>query len=530
MWIKMMIAPCIATLFLILLAIVSYKGISNQNAAINDMFNQRFAIYQRTAHMIERIMTIHKDIFKVLGLLGAGADEEKARQLGQDVLNNIVQMKEYMRGISGSTSLSEEERQSFETSLKDVEDYEAMVKQSLTVSMDDTSLAITMLYPIENKFKGLCDRMQQLLEMEYKLSEGQYASSKSSYEFVMRSFIVVLSIAVLLSFVVTIAMARMVTSPIEQTVSIIKDIAEGDLTRELSVSSGDEIGELVRAVNAMRIKMGEAVGQCARMSVNISDAASRQAAALEETSSSLEEMSSMTKNNAENTDVARSLMSSAQGMIEKANASMNHLTESMGEIADASLETQKIIKSIDEISFRTNLLALNAAVEAARAGEAGAGFSVVAEEVRSLARQAAEAAGNTTSLIENIVTRVKRGNDLVGATHEVFGQISDGTTKVLELVNDIAMASREQTQGIEQVNLAVADMNTLTQGNASHAYELASIMSIFKTAENNGAGGAQDTSARKASPVYRDEERAKLPNGRRAQNLIESEEDEEPRA
>jgi len=181
----------------------------------------------------------------------------------------------------------------------------------------------------------------------------------------------------------------------------------------------------------------------------------------------------MTKQNAGNADQANRLMAEAKQTITLANNSMEGLTASMGEISRASEETQKIIKTIDEVAFQTNLLALNAAVEAARAGEAGAGFAVVADEVRNLAKRAAEAAKNTAVLIEATVKTVHEGAGLVAKTNGEFGRVSQSVSKVGELVDEIAAASQEQAQGIDQVNKAVAEMDKVIQQNAANAEESA---------------------------------------------------------
>ncbi|MFH1034920.1 MAG: methyl-accepting chemotaxis protein, partial [Pseudomonadota bacterium] len=192
------------------------------------------------------------------------------------------------------------------------------------------------------------------------------------------------------------------------------------------------------------------------------------------TSSSLEEMSSMTKTNADNAAQANSLMSEAKTLVARANQSMGELTQSMQDINAAGEQTGKIIKTIDEIAFQTNLLALNAAVEAARAGEAGAGFAVVAEEVRNLAMRAAEAAKNTSSLIEGTIKKTKEGSELVARTNDAFQEVATSAAKVAELVGEIAAASSEQAQGIEQVNKATNEMDKVTQTNAANAEESAS--------------------------------------------------------
>jgi methyl-accepting chemotaxis protein len=185
-------------------------------------------------------------------------------------------------------------------------------------------------------------------------------------------------------------------------------------------------------------------------------------------------MASMTRSNAESARQADVLMGETARIVDIANSSMGDLTRSMKEVSSASEETAKIVKTIDEIAFQTNLLALNAAVEAARAGEAGAGFAVVAEEVRNLAMRAAEAAKNTANLIEGTVSKVKEGSEVVGKTAEAFTQVADSTTKVKELVAEIAAASNEQAAGVDQINRAVEEMNGVTQQVAANAEESAS--------------------------------------------------------
>ncbi|MGA2731497.1 MAG: methyl-accepting chemotaxis protein [Syntrophobacteraceae bacterium] len=222
--------------------------------------------------------------------------------------------------------------------------------------------------------------------------------------------------------------------------------------------------EIAEQVNAASVLVSNA-GQ------ELSEGASSQASAIEQTSSSLEEMASMTRQNAENAAQANSLMLETKKTVGQANMSMQGLTASMKEISKASEQTQKIIKTIDEVAFQTNLLALNAAVEAARAGEVGAGFAVVAEEVRNLARRTAEAAKDTAGLIESTVKKVKDGAVLVDQTNGEFIRVLDGASKTGELIGEIAAASQEQSQGVEQINRAAAEMDKIIQMNSANAEE-----------------------------------------------------------
>ncbi|MFP5212700.1 MAG: methyl-accepting chemotaxis protein [Acidobacteriota bacterium] len=221
-------------------------------------------------------------------------------------------------------------------------------------------------------------------------------------------------------------------------------------------------------------QVASASGQIASASQQLAEGASEQAASLEETSSSLEEMASMTRQNAGNASQAHTVMQETGRYMDEAGASMSHLSGAMQDITQASEETQKIIRTIDEIAFQTNLLALNAAVEAARAGEAGAGFAVVADEVRNLALRAADAAKNTANLIEETVKRTKMGAEVVVKTNSDFARVVEGSMRVSELVGEITAASQEQAQGVDQISVAVTAMDKVVQETASSAEEAAS--------------------------------------------------------
>ena len=242
----------------------------------------------------------------------------------------------------------------------------------------------------------------------------------------------------------------------------------------ITLSITRPVRRIIDGLNNGAEQVASASSEVSTSSQTLAEGSSEQASSLEETSSSLEEMASMTRRNSENATEGDTMMKETGKVIAEANDSMESLSSSMEEISNSSTEISKIIKDIDEIAFQTNLLALNAAVEAARAGEAGAGFAVVADEVRNLAMRAADAAKNTAELIEGTVTKIDEGARMTTSARESFSKVEQSAQKVGELVGEINSASREQTQGIDQINQAVTDMDKVTQQNAATAEEAAS--------------------------------------------------------
>jgi methyl-accepting chemotaxis protein len=218
-----------------------------------------------------------------------------------------------------------------------------------------------------------------------------------------------------------------------------------------------------------------ASSQVASASQSLSQGATEQAASLEQTSASMEEIASMTRMNAENTHQAAGMMADAEKQVHGANAALSAMVSSMSAIKESSDKVSKIIKTIDEIAFQTNILALNAAVEAARAGEAGMGFAVVADEVRTLAQRSAQAAKDTAVLIEESIAKANDGNQKVSLVTSAIAQITESSVKAKGLVDEVSVASRQQSQGIEQVSQAIAQMEKVTQTNAASAEESAAV-------------------------------------------------------
>ncbi|MFS2005354.1 methyl-accepting chemotaxis protein [Duganella sp. CT11-25] len=313
---------------------------------------------------------------------------------------------------------------------------------------------------------------------------------------------------------------KIVLSPLERAVALLDQVARGDLTAQIKASGDNEIARLLLAIQRMqrdlmstvsRVRRGAELintgsQELAAGNMELSSRTETQASSLEETAASIEELASTVKQNSDNAQHARSLVEGASGTAAHGGQVMRQVVATMTDINDASRKIVDITGVIDGIAFQTNILALNAAVEAARAGEQGRGFAVVASEVRNLAQRSAAAAKEIKGLIDNSVEKIQLGTDLVQQAGTTMSTLVGDVHQVTQIVGEIAVASREQSEGIDQVNQAIAQMDQVTQQNAAlveeaaaatqslqdQAGQLAQTVSIFKIDDSQAgrpAGG-----------------------------------------
>ncbi|NNG24339.1 methyl-accepting chemotaxis protein [Massilia sp. ML15P13] len=386
-------------------------------------------------------------------------------------------------------------------------------------AMDATRVMIREVRPVQKKWTEALD---QLATFEEKQNAQAAADAQDAFANARNFMIVMLLTAVAMgiaaAWVISRSLRKQLGGEPAYTASIASSIAHGDLSIAIETDASDR-GSLLVEMKEMRnslvgiveqVRRGtETIGTASREiaagNIDLSSRTELQASSLEKTASAMEELTSTVKQNADNAREANALAATASNVALKGGEVVSQVVGTMGEINTSANKIADIISVIDGIAFQTNILALNAAVEAARAGEQGRGFAVVASEVRNLAQRSAAAAKEIKTLIGDSVEKVERGSKLVGQAGVTMDEVVASVKRVTDIMSEIANASAEQSAGIEQVNLSIIEMDSMTQQNAAlveeaaaaaqsmqdQASELTRVVSIFKLTEGEQQAEAQ---------------------------------------
>jgi len=349
------------------------------------------------------------------------------------------------------------------------------------------------------------EAIHKLLDLQITVGKEEYEKAVKSYAVTRNISISAIVISLLLAAFVGVMLIRAIMRPLAEAQEVAGKIAAGDLTSNIEITSNDELGKLLTSFKAMQSSIqgliseikastdtiSTASKQIAAGNSDLSQRTEEQASSLEETASSMEELTSTVKQNTENAKQANQLAISASDVASKGGEVVSKVVVTMDSINESSRKIVDIISVIDGIAFQTNILALNAAVEAARAGEQGRGFAVVAGEVRNLAQRSAAAAKEIKTLIGDSVEKVEGGSKLVAQAGQTMEEIVTSIRRVTDIMSEITAASVEQSQGIEQVNTAITQMDEVTQQNAALVEEAAAVAeSMEEQAQNLSASVA----------------------------------------
>jgi len=522
----------VVIVLLLLVAFIAVSRINLINDATNEILNDRYAKVTMAQDIQTEVNLQARHLRNaIIGASDPAEVSASLAKLDESVKQNsahLAKLKSMLNTEKGKALFDTlSERRSAYGSARD-----ATVKLLLDGQADVAGkYLLKELRAPQNAFFEAIDAMADFQESLMNKS-GRQAEADGA--FAVRTTLALSAVAAVVAVLIGWLITRSITGPVNHAVALAQTVAAGDLSSRIEVDSKDEIGLLLQALKDMNQSLNNIVGQVrvstdeiatatgevATGNMDLSSRTEQQASALEETASSMEELTSTVKQNSDNARQANQLAVSAADVARQGGAVVDEVVATMGQINESAARISDIIGVIDGIAFQTNILALNAAVEAARAGEQGRGFAVVASEVRTLAQRSAGAAKEIKTLINDSVERVEAGNKLVAKAGTTMTEVVASIQRVTGIMGEITSASHEQEVGIEQINQAVAEMDTVTQQNAAlveeaaaatgaleqQAAQLAQVVSVFKL----DAGARMAASASHSSPSRRSAPRLAL--------------------
>jgi methyl-accepting chemotaxis protein len=477
---KILTAPAVAIVFLVLLAGLSFGVLRQQNAAMEELSKSRFAAYQVSADAAQDLSEVHSNVYRLITWI-ANLQEDRIRKITDEQKARIDQVNATITRFGARADLADAERKLIALAVAELAKYRKAIDAAIDLSTVDVSTGAMAMQTADTQFQGMLKHFEQLVQLEKRLAQESYETAAASFDMAVLVLIAITAIALLASGATALFMSRIIVRPLKAATAAADQIAGGDLSADIEVVGNDETGQLLKALSRMTLNLRTLVGEVANGAHTVSDTSAQiaqgnldlsqrteeQASTLEETASSMEELTSTVSQNAHSARQASQLAVGASDVARKGGQVVGQVVSTMSGISESSRKIADIISVIDGIAFQTNILALNAAVEAARAGEQGRGFAVVAAEVRNLAQRSAAAAKEIKTLIGDSVAKVEAGTRLVDAAGKTMEEIVTSVSKVSELIAEIAAASQEQSSGIEQVHTAITQMDQVVQQNAS---------------------------------------------------------------
>jgi methyl-accepting chemotaxis protein len=535
---KLFIGPASAILFFLLFGSVTIFSMWMEKSALVDIYENRLSHFSVSTQAAEKIAMVHSSVYRLLSVISTYDNKlvHEMSQEQQDSIEGII--TELNEAYPANNSLSRQSKDLLDPVISSLSKYKADVAEAINIASTDSKRGMGQMHKMADyTYDTLIVNLTNLVAHESSQAKASYNDAIATFNQSLYIAVIVLLAACLVIMLISAYMGRLILRPLMQAVRIAKQVASGDLTSRVEVNSKDETGQLSQSLKEMNASLAGIVSNV-RAGANsiaiatkeiavgndeLSQRTSEQASSLEETAASLEELTSTVKQNAEHSMQANQLASNACEIAVKGGRAVAQVVVTMGAISESSRKIVDIISVIESIAYQTNLLALNAAVEAARAGEQGRGFAVVASEVRNLARRSADAAKEIKSLIDDSVSNVDHGSELVNEAGKTVSEIVGSIKKVSNIVAEIAAASNEQSAGIEQVNQAIVQMDGVTQQNAAmveeasaaaaaleeQAKKLSEAVNIFTLVESrSGVSGTVSDSAQSKTELHVDNVRS----------------------
>ena len=451
---KVLVAPAIAMVFLLILGGTTYSMLTQQRAILTDLVGNRFSSYQLSADSSRQIGEVHAEVYRLFTWIG-NLKADKIKQITTKQLAKIDEVAKKVTQFGARPEADPTEREIVQSLLKKLAKYKTAVDTAIDLSTVDVNTGMSAMQTADYDFQDMNQDFRQLVELETKFANSGYEGAMAAFGRVLAAVVAIAALALVISLAVALWMTTRITQPLRAAADAAKRLAKGDMTVSITDASKDEVGEVRASAHALS-SASEEVNTAAQ---SISQGASEQAASVEETSASIEQMNASITQNSENANVT-------DGMAVRAAKQAGEGGEAVEQTVQAMKEIAKKISIIDDIAYQTNLLALNAAIEAARAGEHGKGFAVVAGEVRKLAERSQVAAQQIGEMAESSVAVAEKAGKLLA-------EIVPATKNTSDLVQEIAAASQEQSSSVGQINTSMTQLNQITQQNASSSEELA---------------------------------------------------------
>jgi methyl-accepting chemotaxis protein len=444
-------------------------------------------VYENQVEPVSALQDIDRNLkeirFRMAGVLLDQMPATGSKNQLKEAQESIPQQWKIFKDKTSANVFTPEAREQLEKIDKQLVLLPAFLdKLNTTYSSDDRKILSSMLEDEWPLFQiALLKPIAQLVPYQQAAVKATYEKSQANGKQLITIGLIFFTVSILLTILLSVMLFRAISRPLNEAIQIATRVAAGDLTQTILVESRNEFGQLLQALKDMNGNLLELVGevragtqsiasasgQIAAGNLDLSGRTEAQASSLEETAAAMEQLTSTVKQNADNARQANQLAGSASQIASQGSSVVNDLVLTMGGVNDSARKIADIIGVIDGIAFQTNILALNAAVEAARAGEQGRGFAVVATEVRNLAQRSAAAAKEIKVLIDDSVGKVTQGNKQAAQAGATMVEVVSSVQRVTDIMSEISAASHEQSQGIEEVNKAITQMDETTQQNAA---------------------------------------------------------------